>query len=74
MIILAGKNRWNLKKPGKGIGFITAVSENLSGCGYVRDIQGDEDYDGRKWNIFVSNKEEMNRTLRSPAIGGPTSA
>ena len=46
------------QKPGKGIGFIAAVSQDLSGCGYVQDIQDDEDYGLQEGEYLCEQQEE----------------
>jgi hypothetical protein len=46
------------QQPGKGIGFITAVSQNLSGCGYVRNIQDDEDSGRQEVEYLCEQQEE----------------
>jgi len=47
------------QKPGKGIGFIAAVVQNFSGCGYVQDIQDDEDYGLKEVEYLCEQQEEL---------------
>ena len=46
------------QQSGKGIGFIAAVSQNLSGCGYIQDIQDDEDYGQQEVEYFCEQQED----------------
>jgi hypothetical protein len=46
------------QKSGKGIGFMAAISQNLSGCVYVQDIQDDEEQGQQDVEYLCEQQEE----------------